>query len=69
MKQCLFIYILCVFLMCIFVQFFYNKYKIMTNILIFTHFGVNIRNTFLKFVTLKDLKDLQNRKKQHDKEL
>ncbi len=33
--------------------FFYNKDKIMTKIFTFTHFGLNIRHSFLYFVTLK----------------
>ncbi len=39
--------------MCIFVLIFNNKDKIMTKICIFRHFGLNIHNTFLYFVTLK----------------
>ncbi len=40
--------------MCIFVLIFNNKDKIMTEILIFPHFGLNIHHTCLFFVTLKD---------------
>ncbi len=41
--------------MCIFVLLFNNKDKIMTNIFIFAHFGLNIRHTFFIFCNLERL--------------
>jgi len=40
------LFVLFVFLMCIFVLIFNNKDKIMTKIFIFAHFGLNIHHYF-----------------------